>query len=171
MCCAFYLHGLKPTRQRRLQPQARKRQRDGSRARLAGGSGTQSRPRGPAARQPGSSTRPPASAVLPLHLPGPVFCPPGSQGLLHFQHHTRPVPEIGREEDRSQFLLNWETATAGLVKKPFNPHLRTCLLISERREGREREGERNIDVREKYRRVASCTCPHWGPNPQTRHVP
>ena len=116
MCCAFHLHGLKSTRQKLLQPQARKRPRDGSRARLARGSGTRSRPRGPAARQPGSSTRHTASAVLPLRLPGPVFCPPGSQGLLHFQHHTCPVPEIGREEDGSQSLLNWEPATAGLVR-------------------------------------------------------
>ena len=45
-----------------------------------------------------------------------MFCPPGSQGLLHFQHHTRPVPEIGREEDRSQCLLNWGAAAAGLVR-------------------------------------------------------
>ena len=115
MCCVFHLHGLKST-MGRLQPQARKRPRDGSRARLACGSGTRSRPRGPAARQPGSSTRHTASAVLLLRLPGPVFCPPGSQGLLDFQHHTRPVTEIGREKDRSQSLLNWEAATAGLVR-------------------------------------------------------
>ena len=34
---------------------------------------------------------------------------------------------------------------------------KTCLLISERRKGRERE--RNIDVRERHRMVASSTCP------------
>ena len=42
----------------------------------------------------------------------------------------------------------------------FNPHPRTCLLILKGREGREREREKNIDVREKHQLVASCTCPN-----------
>ena len=33
------------------------------------------------------------------------------------------------------------------LKKMFYPHLRTCLLILERGEGRERVGERNIHVK------------------------
>ena len=32
----------------------------------------------------------------------------------------------------------------------FNPQLRTCLLILERGEGRDKERERNINVREKH---------------------
>ena len=50
----------------------------------------------------------------------------------------------------------------------FNSHLRICtywyFFI-------EREKERNINVREKYRLVASCTCPDWGSNSQPRYVP
>ena len=45
------------------------------------------------------------------------------------------------------------------------------FFISERREGRETDGETNIDVWEKHQLVASCTCPNWGPGPhQLRHV-
>ena len=47
-----------------------------------------------------------------------------------------------------------------------NPHLRTCLVILERGEGRKRERERNIDVKEKHRLVASCMRPDWEPNRQ-----
>ena len=53
----------------------------------------------------------------------------------------------------------------------FNSHPKTCLLILERGEGREREWERNIDVREKHRSVASHMCPVGEPNLQPRHVP
>ena len=53
----------------------------------------------------------------------------------------------------------------------FNPHLRKCLLILERGEGRKRERERNTDVREKHRRVAIHTHPDRGPNLQPKHVP
>ena len=35
----------------------------------------------------------------------------------------------------------------------LNPYPRTCLLILERGEGREKERERNIDVREKHQLV------------------
>ena len=38
-------------------------------------------------------------------------------------------------------------------------------LFLERREGREKERERNIEVREKHPSVASCRCPDRGPNP------
>ena len=37
--------------------------------------------------------------------------------------------------------------------------------------GREREGERNIDMKEKHLLVASCMCPDQGPTLQPRHVP
>ena len=62
----------------------------------------------------------------------------------------------------------------------FHPHLRTCLLILERREGGERERERNIDLWETHWLVAPHMCPDWGlnhwhfdwgPNPQPTHVP
>ena len=39
-----------------------------------------------------------------------------------------------------------------------------------REEGREKERERNIDVREKHQLVACCTCPDWVPNLQPRCV-
>ena len=38
------------------------------------------------------------------------------------------------------------------------------------REGREKERERDIDVREKHLLDALCMCSHQGPNPQPRHV-
>ena len=41
-------------------------------------------------------------------------------------------------------------------------------LFLERGEGREKERERNIDVPEKHRLVASHM--PWGPGPQPRHV-
>ena len=44
-------------------------------------------------------------------------------------------------------------------------------LFLERREGREKKRERNIDVREKHQLVVSHTCPNSGPNPQLRQVP
>ena len=43
-------------------------------------------------------------------------------------------------------------------------------LVLERGEGREKEGERNIDVREKHWLVASRMCPDRGPNLQCRDV-
>ena len=49
----------------------------------------------------------------------------------------------------------------------FNPHLRTCLLVSEREEGGDRASTRNIDVRQKHRSIISRRCPdrHWTRNP------
>ena len=44
-------------------------------------------------------------------------------------------------------------------------------MILERGEGREKERERNINVREKYGSVASQTRPDQGPNLQSKHVP
>ena len=41
--------------------------------------------------------------------------------------------------------------------------------LRERRGEREREGERNIEVRKKDRLVASC--PNQGSNPQPEHAP
>ena len=38
-------------------------------------------------------------------------------------------------------------------------------------EGREKEREINIDVREKHQLVAFCKCPGWGQSLQPRHVP
>ena len=43
-------------------------------------------------------------------------------------------------------------------------------LFLERREGREEKRERNTDVWEKHRLVASHTHPDWRLNPQPRHV-
>ena len=45
------------------------------------------------------------------------------------------------------------------------------MLTDFRERGREREMERNIDVREKHQSLASCMCSDWGPNPQPKHVP
>ena len=45
-----------------------------------------------------------------------------------------------------------------------------CLFL-EREEGKEKEREKNIDVKEKQRLVASHMHPDQGPNPQPRHVP
>ena len=53
----------------------------------------------------------------------------------------------------------------------FYRHLRTCLLILERGEGRMRETERNINIREKRRWDTSRMSPNWRLNPQPRHVP
>ena len=50
------------------------------------------------------------------------------------------------------------------IKKDF------IYLFLERGEGREKERERNIDVREKHQSVAPCTWPIQGPNPQPKHV-
>ena len=45
------------------------------------------------------------------------------------------------------------------------------LFIFRERGRREKERERNIDVREKHWLIASPTHPYWGPNPQPRCVP
>ena len=39
------------------------------------------------------------------------------------------------------------------------------FIYWKRGEGREKEGERNIDIKEIYQSVASCTPPPWGPGP------
>ena len=44
-------------------------------------------------------------------------------------------------------------------------------LFLEKREWRDKERERNIDVREKHQLVVSLTLPDQGPNVQPRHVP
>ena len=51
----------------------------------------------------------------------------------------------------------------------LNPH--PNMFIDFRERGRDREMERNIDVREKHQSLASCMCSDWGPNPQPKHVP
>ena len=53
----------------------------------------------------------------------------------------------------------------------FNPLQRACLLMLEVEEGRERDTERNIDVQEKRRLVASHMGPDQGSNLLPRHVP
>ena len=52
-----------------------------------------------------------------------------------------------------------------LVLKDF------IYLFLEQGERREKERERNIDVRGRHGSVASSTHPNWGPNPQPRHAP
>ena len=44
-------------------------------------------------------------------------------------------------------------------------------LFLERGEGREKERERDIGVREEHQSVASQMSPDWEPNPQRGHVP
>ena len=53
----------------------------------------------------------------------------------------------------------------------FKYSLDNMLIILERGEWWEKEGERNINVREKHQLVASCTHPDQEPDPQPRHVP
>ena len=66
-----------------------------------------------------------------------------SQGLTLFWLHGRPK---GKE-----WVGICETRIATkLTEFLKNLHLMTCLSILERGEGREREGERNTDVREKH---------------------
>ena len=48
---------------------------------------------------------------------------------------------------------------------------KNMYLFLERREGREKERERNIDVREKHQSVYSHTCPNLGPGLHPRYVP
>ena len=79
------------------------------------------------------------------------------------------------EVDVKYISINSNPFTEVLLLERFgcNPHLMICLLILEREEGgeREKEGERNIDVREKHQSVASCMRPDQGSNPQPRYVP
>ena len=44
-------------------------------------------------------------------------------------------------------------------------------LFLDSREGREKERERNTDMREQHQLVASCMHPNQGLNPQPGHVP
>ena len=61
----------------------------------------------------------------------------------------------------------YNTAVPGIEIIKITPQL---ISFEERREGKEKERERNIDVRDKYRSVASCTQPDQGPNPKPSHV-
>ena len=49
-------------------------------------------------------------------------------------------------------------------------NFKNFYLFNFRERGREEERERNIDVGEKHQLVVYCTCPHWEPIPQPRHV-
>ena len=56
----------------------------------------------------------------------------------------------------------------------WNMHVFVFLrfyLFLEKGEGRDKKRDRNVDVREKHRLVASCTSPDWEPNPKPRCVP
>ena len=61
--------------------------------------------------------------------------------------------------------------TRSFVDISFHLFFQRFYFFLERGEGREKERERNINVREKYRSVSSHTCPNQGLNPQPRHVP
>ena len=50
-------------------------------------------------------------------------------------------------------------------------HYLRFYLFLEGGEWREKERERNINVREKHQSVASCMCLHQRPNLQPRHMP
>ena len=52
---------------------------------------------------------------------------------------------------------------------PWGFHFILCIDFWVR--GREGKREGTINVRDKHRLVASCTCPDGGLNPQPRHVP
>ena len=53
----------------------------------------------------------------------------------------------------------------------FKVFLKKDFIYSERGEGREKERERNTDVREKHQLVASCTHHDWGLNQQPDQEP
>lgn len=55
-----------------------------------------------------------------------------------------------------------------LLKEFFKFSPRICF---ERERAAGREGEKNIDVREKHQSVAFHTYPNWGSNPQCSYVP
>ena len=65
-------------------------------------------------------------------------------------------------------LSCWKTAV-NTLEFFLNPYLRTGLLILERGEEREKEGEKHWCVRETL--TAFGMCPDQGPNPQSRPVP
>ena len=53
----------------------------------------------------------------------------------------------------------------------FNPHTRIFTDFKSRRRGREREKEKNIDMREEHRLVDSHIPSDQGQNPPPRYVP
>ena len=61
-------------------------------------------------------------------------------------------------------LLPW-------VLNILSQFLKQILFILERGEGREKQRDGNIDVREKHRLVALHTHSDLGPNQQPRHCP
>ena len=72
--------------------------------------------------------------------------------------------KVLEENLRDGKIWFWLCGREGFI---FYPHLRTCLLILERGEGRKRERERNINVKEKYWSIAPCPNPSqgWPHNP------
>ena len=82
--------------------------------------------------------------------------PPSSLSEIIFLKRLRAVSVIFKKI-WTNFLL--------LLFKDF------IYLFFERGERREKNRERNIDMREKHQWVASCMSLDWGPTPQSRHVP
>ena len=64
------------------------------------------------------------------------------------------------------FLHSLKNTVNAEMQKAFLPS-----FLPSGGKGREKESERNINVRRKHRWVASCMRPDWGPNPQPRRVP
>ena len=125
------------------------------------------------------------SAVLPgwkltkdtvnMRLPGCINIKPASltSSLRHFRH------SIG---DTHKWLLVSSCQVQGKGQPPQNANIKDektvtagffkdfIYLILERGDGREKERERNIDVREKYLSGASRTSPNQGLNLQLKHM-
>ena len=78
------------------------------------------------------------------------MCELGQQQGDLFYSFLPPVSPVLTENTRTEVVLERESYF--LFSVFFNPHLRICFM-----EGAERE--RDIDVREKHRWVASHTCP------------
>ena len=84
-----------------------------------------------------------------------------------------PLSEIGFIASLGWPNMAWEIVVQGqVVPQPINYFIFKdfMYLFLKRGEGREKEKERNIDVREKHLSVPPHMYPGWGSNPQLRHV-
>ena len=96
-----------------------------------------------------------------------------AEGVRGFKESARPQeelrPSLQGKENQCKHLRQTGFALIYLfIYKDF------IYLFLERRKGREKERERNIDVGKKHHSVASRMCLDRGPeptNPQPRHMP
>ena len=102
--------------------------------------------------------------------------------LYYILFHTKELKDLSvvdsrvqklRMKKRSLFFINNSFRTISCYKPcavSLKKHLKNLFILA-RGEGRQKEREREIDVREKHRLVVSGTCPNQGLNLQPRHVP